>query len=111
MPMVLVKVFRTLFAYVVIGLLVGIWFFPLLPWVKKNKYAFRIWFSIDVMICSVAHGTYRRTISGWSGQFMSKKQNYRTQAKIIDYLIVLCGGEKNHCISAYQWELKQGLVE
>ncbi len=109
--MVLVKVIRTLFAYVVLGLLVGVWFVPLLPWVKKNEYAFRIWFSIDVMICTVAHGTYRRTISGWSGQFMALKPNYNVQARIIDCLIALLSGEQEHCKRAYEWELEQGLVE
>lgn len=109
--MILVKALRTLFAYLVIGLIVGVWFTPLLPWVKKNNYAFRIWFSIDVMVCTVAHGTYRRTISGWSGQFMSTKPRYRKQAKVIDLLLRLCGDTADHCLRAYQWELKQGLVE
>jgi len=107
----LFKVLRTLFAYLVIGLLIATWFIPLLFFINKSAYSFRVWFAIDVLICTVAHGTYRRTISGWTGQYMSLKPRYAYQAKVIDTILKLCGDGDDHCLRAYRWERMQGLID
>lgn len=104
---------RTLFAYLVLSVLMAGCFFWLLPFVENEddgNYAFNVWYAIDVAICSVAHGTRNRTISGWTGEYATKKKRYEYQAWVIDCLAFLCGDGKNHCERAYFWEKSQGFV-
>lgn len=111
MFLVVLKVLRTLLAYLVIGVLLGLFCIPLLPFMEKDNYAFNVWYSLDVAICTIAHGTKLRTISGWSGQHALTKKRYRLQAKVIDFLAFCAGDGKNHCYRAYVWELEMGFVK
>lgn len=104
----LIKVLRTLFAYLIIGLFVGAPFSVFLPYIRSNKYAFRVWYAIDVFICTVAHGTNERTISGWTGEHMKTKTRYRIQGRVINFILRLTGDSPQHCERAYAWEIKKG---
>jgi len=101
---------RTLGAYLFFGLLIGLPFIPLLFFINGKNYPFKIWYAIDVFICTIAHGTHKRTISGWTGQHMNTHKRFHYQAKLIDWLLRKCGDKRNHCFRAYHSELLQGLV-
>jgi len=104
------KSVRTLLAYVITGLFVCIPFLVLLPFIGRKGYAFEVWLAIDVFICTIAHGTRYRTISGWTGQHMLTHNRYYLQAIIIDWLLQKLGDAPNHCLRAYQHEKAKGLV-
>ena len=106
--MEVLKMLRTLVGYTLIGLPLLAVFGVLLPFIdlKSQNYPFLVWFAIDTMICAISHGTYQRTISGWTGQYMGTKLRYKYQGKFIDKLASLFGDEPNHCQRAYQSELK-----
>jgi len=87
---------------------IGWYFIYLLPKIKTDKTAFDLWISIDRLFCRISHGTYRRTISGITGQYMDIKKRYKYQAKVIDYIMLQATGEENHSRRSYHWELKQG---
>ena len=126
---------RTLLAYLVISLIFVdsfIWLLPLsesviyglnifdsvictllvvsLFFVRDGNYAFYVWYSIDVTICSIAHGTVNRTISGWTGEHATKSKRYMYQAKLIDYFAFVFGDGWSHCERAYIWEKSKGYV-
>jgi len=107
----ILKSLRTLLSYLVLGTFFGGLCLPLLPFIFENNMPFRIWYLIDVLICTVAHNTYMRTISGWTGQHMSSKKRYCYQAKVIDWLAQLVGDTSNHCFRQYRWEIKKGYVK
>ena len=69
-----------------------------------NGYCKRQWFAIDVLAATTLHGTFRRTISGWTGQHMESKKRYMYQAKVIDWLAIKFGDTPNHCYRAYLYE-------
>lgn len=71
----------------------------------RVSYAFSIWLGLDVVVCSIVHGTRYRTISGWAGQRMETSKRYYYIAKVIDFLFIALGDGKDHCKKAYQWEL------
>lgn len=106
------KVLRTLLGYVLIGLpalLVFGWLLPFID-VKQKNYAFNIWYAIDVAVCAIAHNTYKRSISGWTGQHMHTKPRYKYQAMIIDFLLKKVDGP-DHCWRVYTQELSRGYVK
>jgi hypothetical protein len=70
----------------------------------KVNYAFNIWLALDVVVCSIVHGTRHRTISGWAGQRMDTSKRYYYIAKVIDLLFRVIGDDKGHCKRAYEWE-------
>lgn len=111
--MIILKTIRTLLTYLILGLPLLLIFGCLLPFINSTtmNYPFKVWFAIDVAICAIAHNTYRRSISGWTGQHALTKKRYYYQAKIIDFILVLCGDSPDHCYRSYLWELKQGLVK
>lgn len=67
------------------------------------KYCLRQWLALDIIVCTIIHGTFRRTISGYTGQRMHLKR-YKLQASVIDTLAKLFGDDKDHCLRAYGWE-------
>ena len=66
--------------------------------------------SLDIMICSFVHGTFRRTISGYTGQHAKSKRRYRIAEIVIDWLAIKFGDEPRHCCRAHINELKMGLI-
>lgn len=102
------KVLRTLFAYLFLGVMVGAPFLLLLPYVRRSEYVFRVWYTIDVLICTVAHGTTERTISGWTGEHMKTSTRYLVQGRVINFILRLTGDAPLHCERAYEWEIRQG---
>lgn len=69
-----------------------------------SNYAFNIWFGLDIVVCSIVHGTRYRTISGWVGQRMDNDKRYYYKAKVIDLLFKLLGDGPDHCKRSYLWE-------
>ena len=69
-----------------------------------NQYCKRQWFALDVLAATTLHGTFRRTISGITGQHMDSKKRYMYQAKVIDWLAIKFGDAPNHCYRAYLYE-------
>lgn len=100
-----------LIAYTLLNTPLGVFFLALFPLIGRYEYCFNIWHTIDVLICSILHGTHKRTISGWTGQHAQKYKRYYYQAKVIDFLAELAGDGLNHCHRAYLHELKKGLVK
>ena len=76
-----------------------------------NRYCLRQWFALDVLAATTLHGTFRRTISGITGQYMNTKKRYRYQAKFIDWLAIKFGDTPNHCYRAYLYEKHLNLIE
>jgi hypothetical protein len=111
MLILLFKVTRTFLTYLFLGGIFGGICSPLLPFIKENNLPFRIWLLLDLLICTIAHNTDMRTVSGWTGQHMKTKPRYQRQAKVIDLLAELVGNGPNHCFRAYQWEIKMGRVK
>lgn len=111
MLIALLKAIRTLLAYFVIGLFFGGLATPLLFFIEKRNMPFRIWYLIDVLVCTVAHDTDGRTISGWTGQHMLSKKRYYYQAKVIDWGAELFGDKPNHSMRMYRLERFKGLVK
>ncbi|MGK0272145.1 MAG: hypothetical protein ACI88H_002811 [Cocleimonas sp.] len=99
-----------LLCYVIIGLPVLIILLPSAPWVIKSSKVKTVWIWFDRLVCTIAHGTWKRTISGWTGQHMKNKPRYKHQAKIIDWCAELVGDEPIHSMRAYIWEKSKGLV-
>jgi hypothetical protein len=106
-----ISTIRTLLTYALLGLPAFILFGWLIPFinVEKRNYAFVVWFAIDIAICSISHGTYRRSISGWTGQKMHTHKRYQLQAKFIDFLLKKIDGP-HHCYRSYLTEKAQGLA-
>lgn len=111
MLLIIFKTIRTLFSYLFLGVTLGGVCSPLLFFMKGNNMPFRIWFLLDLLICTVAHNTNMRTVSGWTGQHMQQKKRYYYQAKVIDGLAKLFGDSPNHCARAFRWEIKKGRVK
>ncbi|MBO9492076.1 hypothetical protein J7384_17070 [Endozoicomonas sp. G2_1] len=107
----ILKTLRTLLAYLVLGLPTLLFIWPTAFWIKKNRAIRSAWISFDKRICSFAHGTYDRTISGYTGQFMHKHKRFEYQAKFIDFFAELFGDDPDHCYRAYLYELGRGLVK
>ncbi|GLX85045.1 hypothetical protein tloyanaT_12970 [Thalassotalea loyana] len=106
----LLKTIRTLLAYVLVGLpLIAAYFFTI-PTTIFSRWGQNFWLSIDIVICSAAHGTRYRTISGWTGEHAFTKRRYQYQAYIIDLLAYPFERQWDHCHRAYIYELKKGLV-
>jgi len=93
--------------YITIG---GIYLLAMLLVSKWVDYGFNIWYGLDVVVCSIVHGTRYRTISGICGQKMDKQKRYYYQAKIIDFIFKIIGDGPNHCKRAWEWE-KNTLTE
>jgi hypothetical protein len=108
--MIYLNALRTLVCYLVLGLLLALPALPLLPFIGKSAWALNGWLSIDITICSWAHGTRYRSISGWVGQFMYSKRRYKVVAKVIDVIFEQLTGETDHCFNTYLHEVKQGFV-
>ncbi|MDO6489288.1 hypothetical protein Q4503_16455 [Colwellia sp. 6_MG-2023] len=106
----LLKAMRTLLAYLIIGLFFGAIAAPLLPFIKNNNMPFRIWYLLDVLVCTIAHNTNMRTISGFTGQYITKHKRFYYSAKVIDWLAELFGDKPEHCKRMYQWEIEQGIA-
>jgi hypothetical protein len=105
---------RQLLVYLISGLLICLnpYLLYLFTQVKKLRKAYYSWLLIDRLICTIAHNTFKRTISGWSGQWAEQGvKRYVIQAKVIDFLAYKFSGEVGHCKHAYEWELKNGWVE
>ena len=100
-----------LLATVLLANPVGWYFIYLLTKIKTDKTAYNLWLAIDRLFCRICHGTYQRTISGWTGQWADTKKRYYYQAKVIDYLAYKFMDDKNHCFDAFLWEVKKGFVK
>jgi len=100
--------FFLLLAYLIIGILVSVLFFPSIPFISKHKRAFKCWYLLDILICTIIHNTTMQSISGHTGQRINK-QKYKYTAAVIDFLAIMVGDSKNHCVRAYRYErLKSG---
>ena len=102
----------TLLKYVVVGFIVGGFAIPLLFFVNKKKrnIPFRVWYLIDVIVCTIVHNTSMRTISGLAGEHEQSKQHFKYLAKFIDWLFNLIANEVDHCQIAYRYERMKGYV-
>jgi hypothetical protein len=96
--------------YVVIGLPVLLILLPSVPWVAKNLKVKMVWIWFDRLVCTVAHFTWKRTISGWTGQHMTNKPRYKHQADVIDWGAELLGDKPLHSKRAFEWETSKGYV-
>lgn len=97
------KTLRTLVCYVLCGVTI------LLPFLLfaafaffGSRWAFNSLYSIDVVICSICHGTILESISARSYRLKGDKRYYY-QMLIIDWLAKPFDGE-GHCEQAYLWE-------
>jgi len=111
----ILQTIRQLLGYSLLAILlfsnpVGWYFIYLLFSINKDTVAYDLWLAIDRIFCRICHGTHRRTISGWTGQWQHLNKRYHHQAKVIDWLALKIANDKNHCHQAYLWELKQGWV-
>jgi len=106
------KAFITLIEYVLIGILAGFFGLPFLPFISKKRrnIPFRVWYLIDVTICTIVHNTSMRTISGWTGQHRNHLKRFEYLASLIDWLFEVIAKEKNHCALAYRYERAKGYV-
>jgi len=100
----------SLLAIVLFSNPVGWYFIYLLFSINKDTVAYDLWLAIDRIFCRICHGTRKRTISGWTGQWQYQSKRYYYQAKVINWLLFKATGEKNHSENAYVWELKKGYV-
>ena len=108
------KIFRAvwqLLCYTVIGLPGIIILSPSAPFINKNETVFNLWIGFDRLVCTIVHFTNRRTVSGWTGQWMYIKPRYKYQAMVIDKLAMLFGDDLDHCFNAYVWEIENGWVK
>lgn len=109
------QTFKQLLAYLLVTTLLispaGWYFIALAFFIRDGNYAWRVWIMIDRLACTTIHGTLRRTISGYTGQFMHRKKRYYYQAKVIDFLARCVGDTPNHCYRAYLWEQRKGYIE
>ncbi len=106
-----IKALRTLFCYVILGLFLALPAAPLLPFIGVSEWVFNGWLAIDITICTWAHNTKNRSISGWAGQHKNNHKRYFYIACVIDFIFKLLTKEKNHCYNAYLGELKEGFVK
>ena len=112
----IIQTLAMLITYLIIGLMlcsspIGWYLIYLLTQTGKDKKAYYAWLLIDRLICTIVHSTYKRTISGISGQYANTKKRYKYQSKVIDFLAYKLAGELNHCAHAYAWEKQNGWVE
>jgi hypothetical protein len=108
----LIRAIWQLLVYVIVGLPMLIILLPSAPWILKNPKVELVWIWFDRLVCTVAHGTWKRTISGWTGQHMTNKNKprYMYQAKVIDWCAELVGDSPQHSHRAYVWEKACGYV-
>ena len=90
--------------YVTVGLPILLILLPSAPFMGRSKKIKFVWIWFDRLVATVIHFTWKRTISGISGQYMKTKLRYEYQAKVIDKLATLVGDKKDHCLRAYRWE-------
>jgi len=101
----LLKTLRTLFCYVLCGLLFIVPFAALsLLALFGSRWAFNSLYAIDITICSMCHGTMLESISARSYRLRRDKRYY-LQMLIVDVLAKPFDGSE-HCKRAYQWESK-----
>tara|TARA_R110002051_G_scaffold324424_2_gene421603 strand:+ start:9184 stop:9534 length:351 start_codon:yes stop_codon:yes gene_type:complete len=112
----ILKAIRQLLGYLLLAAIllsnpVGWYFIYLLTKIRADITAYNLWLAIDRLFCRISHGTYQRTISGWTGQWAISKKRYYYQAKVIDWLVLKLSGQTGHCFKAYLWEVKKGFVK
>tara|TARA_B100000700_G_scaffold4173_1_gene4784 strand:- start:2618 stop:2950 length:333 start_codon:yes stop_codon:yes gene_type:complete len=101
----ILKTLRTLVCYLLSGLLFILPFAVLAAWaLLGSKWAFNCLYSLDVLICSICHGTRLESISARSYRLRNDKR-YLYQMHFIDLLAKPFDGEE-HCKRAYLWERK-----
>lgn len=84
-------------------------FFGVFYVLTRSNYSLRVLWMLDLVVCTICHGTIYRTISSWSWEHRGKKR-YALQVVIIDFLSRVFGDEPDHCKRAYQWELENNLT-
>lgn len=90
--------------YLSVGLPIFLVLLITAPFIGRSNTVLNVWIWFDRLVATVVHFTWKRTISGLTGQYMTKKLRYKYQAKVIDFLAKLCGDTPNHCERAYRWE-------
>ena len=90
--------------YVIVGLPMLILLLPTSPYINSSKQIKNIWIWFDRIVATIIHFTWKRTISGITGQYMNKKLRYKYQAKVIDKLALLVNDDEDHCARVYRWE-------
>lgn len=108
--MPILKTLRTLISYLLVAFFLltpfGWIFLAQLPFIGVSRYCHHTWYVIDILVCHVCHNTGpKRTISGWTGQYMNSKKRYRYQSRVIDFMF-----GKGHCWQEYQHEKSKGYV-
>lgn len=99
----MLKTLRTLVCYLLSGLLFILPFTLLALWaLLGSKWAFNSLYSLDVLICSICHGTHLESISARSYRLRNDKR-YLYQMLFIDLLAKPFDGA-DHCERAWRWE-------
>jgi hypothetical protein len=109
--MIYFKTLRTLLSYLFLGLFLAAPALPLLPFIGVSQWALNGWHAIDVTICSWAHGTRYRSISGWAGQHQQDKRRYYYIAVFVDAIFLFLAKEVDHCRNTFLDEKSKGLVK
>lgn len=96
-------------------LTVGLAFTPVIlstaTLITTYRWAYLLWLWFDRIVCTIVHFTWKRTISGLTGERALTMARYRYQAIVIDWLAELVGDKPNHCYRAYLWEKRKGFCK
>lgn len=99
---------RTLLVYVFLGLPMAVIIAPTLPYAGTYPMLFNLWIWVDRRVCTWAHGTKMRTISGYTGARMGTHKRFLITGTVINLLARCVGDGANHCQRADAWEIKNG---
>lgn len=111
----LLKTIRQLCGYALVATLlispIG-WFYAVcgIGCFFRSAYCFNQWLALDILACTTIHNVRGRTISGYTGERLNIRR-YKLQAAVIDFLAILCGDGKDHCLRAFHWEQETGRVK
>ena len=100
----IIRALWQLTCYLIVGLPILILLSPTALLFKRSKKIRNLWIWFDRLVATVVHFTWKRTISGITGQYMNTKPRYKYQARVIDELATWFGDTRKHCYRAYRWE-------
>lgn len=98
-------------SYVVIGLPIFMIIWPSAFYVDNSRTIYKLWLWYDRLICTCAHFTWMRTISGITGERAQKSLRYEYQERFIDWGARKLGDGVFHCYRAYLWEQSKGFTD
>lgn len=100
--------------YFLLGIVPAIILSPTLLLIAIGKWRVKLlwlWIYLDMLVATVAHFTWKRTISGIAGERCDKYLRFHYIRKVINWLAKLFGDTADHCIRAYAWEIYEGYAK